>query len=1064
MLRRQEERLGGCQPHDLGTDDRDAGALRFRPDAFENAMERRLPVVGHIDRHLNLFPLRQINGHRLDEAKASADVSDRPGDALRDGHVPRPEIDVVGDQRRPSTDRHDARGRMRSIRPKIRLPLRVLHFLRETLEFSLPDFRQVAPPLRGRGVLIQKDRNPVPLRNLRADLSRELDTLGLRGGLDRNQRHDIDGAHAGVLSSMAFQVDPRHGRVKQGTDPRANAFGVPHEGQDAAVMGAIRGHAEEPDAGCRTNRLGDLADPRRVLPFRDVRHTLDDGSHRKRQFIIFAFMSSLGEADAYPGNPSLPREVREKILSTFRHTLNLFHDSKLDDCLIGCDFILKMDPRFTPARRLMDKARNPNAQVDIQALEAIVAGTLTRQARVVAAEPERLLVRAVESFSARDFDAAMAAAQQVLAVLPGNQDAREILDRATRKKAAQPLFDASRQRAIAALDGHRLEEAHAELGRMRSLDPDHPAVALLERRIGTASPSTPVASAPDLSGLSLDLDDSSSPGLHAELGSQTSEPAIAFDDGATMAIKPPPPPSAAPPPPPAGGDHRDGGLNSLSLDLLSLDLPPAAAAVPPPPPDFRSPATGPLATPRGSPADMWSETQQASEPESIDSIDLGRATAPPPPVAPTPAPPEDDAGSAEHEIAVLLKQGDEAAKKGDRQQAIEVWSRIFLIDINNSEAVTRIEKARQEMAEGNRLISDCLKAGREKFEAGDLAGSRELFLRALAVDKNEPTARFYLDRIEEELARLTSSPAAIPTAGEASGGFTASALASAPAFAATPRPSVGRSVRLPSSPKALAIVAVFLAMTIAGVCVFRHGSKPPASKPTPASSSGSLQRARQLLGGGQISPARAELRRIPVNHPDYGEAQKMLAELGKPEAAPGLGGSAESASLTAGVAPAGAPQSGPAKLRAAAEKALAEKRYIEALKNFNLAAAAFRNDLTFAQAMGVAQDKVNVLTPAVRLYNEAEYETAIPILWRIYQEDRENQDARSFLLRAYYNQGVTHLQNGLYPKALQAFNEALTIHPSDPEALRHRKFAERYQKGDLDLMGRIYVRHLNHRP
>ena len=77
----------------------------------------------------------------------------------------------------------------------------------------------------------------------------------------------------------------------------------------------------------------------------------------------------------YPGNPSLPREVREKILSTFRHTLNLYQEGKLDDCVIGCDFILKMDPRFSPARRLLEKAKNPAADVDLIELEAIVATT-----------------------------------------------------------------------------------------------------------------------------------------------------------------------------------------------------------------------------------------------------------------------------------------------------------------------------------------------------------------------------------------------------------------------------------------------------------------------------------------------------------------------------------------------------------------------------------------------------------------------------------------------------------------------------------------------------------------
>ena len=146
-------------------------------------------------------------------------------------------------------------------------------------------------------------------------------------------------------------------------------------------------------------------------------------------------MNAETTSSVYPGNPSLPREVKEKILSTFRHTLNLFYEGKLDDCLIGCDFILKMDARFAPARQLLEKARNPASAVDVAQLEAIVATTPTRQERVVAADPDRLLVRAVESFNARDFDAAISAAEQVLEVLPGNQDALEILDKATRKKS-----------------------------------------------------------------------------------------------------------------------------------------------------------------------------------------------------------------------------------------------------------------------------------------------------------------------------------------------------------------------------------------------------------------------------------------------------------------------------------------------------------------------------------------------------------------------------------------------------------------------------------------------------
>ena len=114
--------------------------------------------------------------------------------------------------------------------------------------------------------------------------------------------------------------------------------------------------------------------------------------------------------------------------------------------------------------------------------------------------------------------------------------------------------------------------------------------------------------------------------------------------------------------------------------------------------------------------------------------------------------------------------------------------------------------------------------------------------------------------------------------------------------------------------------------------------------------------------------------------------------------------------------------------------------------------------------MAAASERVTELTPAVKLYNEGEYETAIPLLWRIHQAQRDNQDARSYLLRSYFNQGITQLQNGLYQKAIQSFDEALAIDSQDTEVLRHKKFAQHYQKGDLDLMGRIYVRHLSHRP
>ena len=78
------------------------------------------------------------------------------------------------------------------------------------------------------------------------------------------------------------------------------------------------------------------------------------------------------------------------------------------------------------------------------------------------------------------------------------------------------------------------------------------------------------------------------------------------------------------------------------------------------------------------------------------------------------------------------ERGRGAELAGDKQQAIEIWSRIFLIDINNAEAVTRIEDARREMAEESRRVAAALEKGQESFARGDLAvGPQRVRFRSL---------------------------------------------------------------------------------------------------------------------------------------------------------------------------------------------------------------------------------------------------------------------------------------------------------------------------------------------
>ena len=499
----------------------------------------------------------------------------------------------------------------------------------------------------------------------------------------------------------------------------------------------------------------------------------------------------------YPGNPSLPREVRDKILSTFKHTLSLYQDGKVDDCVIGCDFILKMDPRFSPARRLLEKAKNPAADVDLIELEAVVATTPMRTQKPTAADAEKLLVRAVESFNARDFDACINVAEQVLIALPGNVHAADLIEKSRHKKQVQSGFEASRTRALALLEARRYPDAARELDRMRELDAEHPAVSLLERRIQQAE-ARPAAG--ELGGMM----DFGEPG-----GSGTAEPVSSG-------------------PPAAGGS----ALDSLSLDSLSLDAPSTAV---PPPADFAATRRGPLGAGReasepGSPPDLWG---------SAETPEITLDSPAPPPARPPARTAAEDAEKGEREIAALLKQGDDAATRGDYEGAIEIWSRIFLIDINSVEAVTRIEKARQDMEAAAPKAAEPPAKGKTPSFAADVP--EPSFEASPAPEHAPPSVG------ADDFESLSAEPEAEREK------------------PARPEPKTPRRGGLRVNPGVAMIGGAFVLLVAIGAWLVLRpskGSPPPAPASPAARPGGSLDKATALFQEGKIPETIAELRRI----------------------------------------------------------------------------------------------------------------------------------------------------------------------------------------------------------
>jgi tetratricopeptide (TPR) repeat protein len=685
---------------------------------------------------------------------------------------------------------------------------------------------------------------------------------------------------------------------------------------------------------------------------------------------------------AYPGNSALPREVRDKVFSTLRHSLNLYRAGKALDCAVGCEFILKMDPRFGPAKRLLEKARNPAANVDLAEIEGWVKETPAPPERTGGDSPDRLLISAIEAYAERDFSRAIENANRVLAALPGNNDAREILEKAKRKRDLQPHVENFRQRALFALEAGQTEEAKLNFERMRSLDPEHPEVEKIASRLeGGAPPATPASVPLEVPAFDLEM-----PPLSASL-------------------KPPPPPDWSPAATPFTAESpAPGGMEGLDLGPLS-ESPPlsewASVSEPgsPAAPSFTSEA-GPQA-PQPNFADLWG----------------------PPEAPPTGAAPSGASASSE-EIQKLLREGDELASRNP-QAAIETWSRVFLLDLGNADATSRIEGARERLAETNRRVADALKAGRSLYDGGQLKEAREKFLEVLAIDENEPTARSFLQRIEDDFSRpqgsydlsLTSPQGDVLAEDDLAPG--APSAPAVPERAPKETPAARRRLPLPLLAAAGGLV---LATAIGLYFVLRPAPRMEIPKNAPP--------ARVVKHGGPAAAAPSETASAPIPVPKATAPPPAAAE----------------------------------EKRAEAEKSLAGHRYIAALTAFNLAAPAYPGDPGFHQEMAQAAQRVGEISPAVKLYNDGDYETALPILWRLFQADKENEDVKSYLVRAYYNLGVIDLQNNLFDKASKALGEALSVDSNDLLTKRQKAFADRYLRQPPDLLARIYVKYLRPRP
>jgi Tfp pilus assembly protein PilF len=85
---------------------------------------------------------------------------------------------------------------------------------------------------------------------------------------------------------------------------------------------------------------------------------------------------------------------------------------------------------------------------------------------------------------------------------------------------------------------------------------------------------------------------------------------------------------------------------------------------------------------------------------------------------------------------------------------------------------------------------------------------------------------------------------------------------------------------------------------------------------------------------------------------------------------------------------------------------------------------------------------------------------ALNRLWRRHESDPADRDTRRLMVDAYYNLSIADLQRGAPRDARQKLKEARALDRDDPMLARLERFSATYERRDVDLLYRIFVKYL----
>ncbi len=452
----------------------------------------------------------------------------------------------------------------------------------------------------------------------------------------------------------------------------------------------------------------------------------------------------------YPGNPELSIEAQERVMTAFRQAVAKLQEGQREELLIGLEFVLRLDPTFTPAvnlrRQLASGAREIDLSAIIGQLQAPTPETI-----------DELLIEAVESFDQRSFLDAKNKVETVLLELPGHRDARQLLAQIEDALKVENQVGQFLAQAREALDRGDPQEAANFVMMAQALDPHHSGIAPTLQEIyakGGMPHQAAAAPAPPnpADTVAFETSDAGAEEFPVPLDDRVSEagaPAAEFvqmgADGLSSDAVPP-------------------WENSAAVDFSAVEDPQSSVAeVPPHQRRPLGPKRSEIEPPAVEPpsvedvAGLFLEEVESEPPAVADDIsDLFETD------ASAAAVPRDDL-PGEQQVLELMRGGEAAFDSGDFLAAIDSWSRIYLIDPANVTVSPRIEEARQQLEEAERRIEHLMFEAQEASLTGDAARALALVNEVLGLDPRHVQAA----ELRQSLAGPTDEAAeTAPTIGE----------------------------------------------------------------------------------------------------------------------------------------------------------------------------------------------------------------------------------------------------------------------------------------------------------